>query len=707
MIALHAIEASMRLPSYVVPGYDKTFPETIILQEGYETGPVGWTASANAGTPVRSTDYVNTGSGSLTYSSTVVAQFGNISKTFAGFSLGRSYTVSVWVRAQDGITAPIDVQLLTAGYGGVAFPATTAFQKLSLTFTATSPTLTLFYSTRNFGFTGPSSYWDDLTITQNAYTIPVPPVEIPSSSTPITLTPEEATFTLDEEWSPFAIGRLKIANADLAELEAIDPRAATRMTVTLSQSRRSSSTMDDFNAYMIAKYGPAPTMDEFNTEYAGDSMNAFNAEWSYALDPGAPVDSPATYITLDLGIRNRSIDYRTGSVVFELASDEALLQDLRRVSSLPLAPASNTVRDCVNLALDSIGASISGGSLEAPAVTKYINGFELATSTDDWAPGTGVSVSNSGAQAQAGARSLSATFTAVAAPAARMTRTMDFEIGKTHSIQGWFLWTGAGTRSIGFETVIGGSTYNSGYSTLTSGVWKYIGYQLGNVPATTGTVSIIDGTTGVVGGSIFMDTLSLIRSAYSYTPGTANVAAGAALWMPGDTAWDYITPILQTDGLVLWCDETRAWHLAQSNSYSRGATAISDTTNAVEMEYTVDRNDESWFDAAIVVYSWTDSAGASLTAYDTYALPNATKAQRFEYATVYPGAGAAQYLVERAVRRGKAYTAVAVSDYDAYPGDTLTIAQTNRGTKKGHLRSVEWNFPTHEMRVETRGMEDA
>jgi hypothetical protein len=704
--SFHTISATMYAPSYVVPGYDKAFPDTVIHSEGYETGPVGWAGTINAGTPVRSTEYQHTGVGSLTYNSTVVGQFGNIAKTFT-VTTGRSYTVSVWVRAQDGITAPIDVQLLTTGYGGVAFPATTQWQRLSITLTATSPDLTIFYSTRNFGFTGPSSYWDDLTIQQNAYTVPVPPVEIPSSSTPLTLTPETASFSLDEEWSPFVVGKLMIANTDLAALEAIDPRSASRMTVTLSENARFSSSMDDFNAYMVGKYGPTPTMDNFNTEYAGMTMNVFNAKWSYALAPGTAVDAPATYITLDLGIRSRAIDYGTGRVIFDLASDEALLQDLRRVSSLPLAPPSNTVRDCVNLALDSIGASIGGGALQTPAVTKYSNGFELATSTDGWVGATGVTVTNSGAQAQTGSRSLSGTFTTAAAAGNRMTRTMDFEIGKTHSLQGWFLWTGTGTRNIGIEVSFGGTTYNSGFSTLTSGVWKYVGYQLGNVPAATGTVSIVDGTAGVIGGSFYVDTLSLIRSAYSYTPGTATVAAGAALWQPGDTAWEYITPILQTDGLVLWCDELRTWHLTQSGSYTRGSTALSDTTNAKEIEYTVDRNDDDWFDAAIVIYSWTDGTGASLTAYDNYALPNATKAKRFTYNTVYPGAGAARYLVERAIRRGKAYMAKAVSDYDAYPGDALTLTQTNKAVQKGFVRSVEWAFPAHEMRIETRGMEDA
>lgn len=93
-----------------------------------------------------------------------------------------------------------------------------------------------------------------------------------------------------------------------------------------------------------------------------------------------------------------------------------------------------------------------------------------------------------------------------------------------------------------------------------------------------------------------------------------------------------------------------------------------------------------------------------MTAYDIASNPGYTKVLALNYATAYPGPGAASVVLARALGFGEVQTITAISDYTAEPGmaDTITIADLETAT--GIVSAVTWDFPADEMTVKSRGL---
>lgn len=186
--------------------------------------------------------------------------------------------------------------------------------------------------------------------------------------------------------------------------------------------------------------------------------------------------------------------------------------------------------------------------------------------------------------------------------------------------------------------------------------------------------------------------------------GTADgtVEASGAEWQPGQTAWDYLRPIVDKAGLRLWCDEHRNWHLANPADGSTGGLTIS-ADRATKAEDTITR-DEGWSDAVVIKYQWRDAAGSDQTAYDTATLPGYSKVRAITLDRPYPGAGAAQAILSRATGRGRVQALEAVSDYGATPGMAFTATLPDTPIQTGLLSAVTWRVPDDEMRISTRDL---
>lgn len=167
------------------------------------------------------------------------------------------------------------------------------------------------------------------------------------------LSPIEASVTMDESWAPFIQGSLTCWAADAETLALLDPRLDTRVTLTLKQSFGVIQTVAQFNAEWAGK-----TIADFNTAWAGKTFKDFNRAHTSAWNlTGFRAPSE---ITLDVTMRSRAVDHAAGTVTFEVASDEALLQDFALVSDTTEGTGGTSVLTAVNYALAKIGATVTG-----------------------------------------------------------------------------------------------------------------------------------------------------------------------------------------------------------------------------------------------------------------------------------------------------------------------------------------------------------
>lgn len=189
-------------------------------------------------------------------------------------------------------------------------------------------------------------------------------------------------------------------------------------------------------------------------------------------------------------------------------------------------------------------------------------------------------------------------------------------------------------------------------------------------------------------------------------PGTADgvVNADASTWTPGDTAWQYVTPLVEQAGLRLWCDEQRRWYLQVSGTAAPGQLTLAVARTVTQATDDITR-DGDWYDAVVVVYTWTDAANVQRTQYDVASVPGFSKVKTLTREnTPYPGPGAAQQVLNRRIGVGRQQTVSAVSDYTATPTQALSLALPDADTQTGFLSAVTWRLPAAEMDVKSRGL---
>lgn len=176
----------------------------------------------------------------------------------------------------------------------------------------------------------------------------------------------------------------------------------------------------------------------------------------------------------------------------------------------------------------------------------------------------------------------------------------------------------------------------------------------------------------------------------------------AAIWPPGQTAWDYLTPLLQEAALKLYCDENRLWHLVEDTFTQPGLVELWGVETITGLDDVVDRDAGLWYDAVVIKYSWLDELGVTIVAYDTAQVDGFSKVRLIEYETVFPGAGAAQRILNRALARGRELQLTAVSNYAVQPSTLTSIYVTGYDYGPLFTKSVSWNYPGDTMTITTR-----
>lgn len=179
------------------------------------------------------------------------------------------------------------------------------------------------------------------------------------------------------------------------------------------------------------------------------------------------------------------------------------------------------------------------------------------------------------------------------------------------------------------------------------------------------------------------------------------------IWKPGVSAWEFLSPLVTSAGMKLFCDELRVWRLIVPSDYSvPGLVSLSGAHNIAEGTDTITRNDPEVFATGVVVkYTWGDATNTVHVAYDVAGTPD--KVYLVEYAQAYPGPGAAQAILARRNGSGRTQDVTAIVAWPTTPGQEASISLPGSPLQHGSVSSVQ--FPLGDeplMSVGTRGLID-
>lgn len=410
----------------------------------------------------------------------------------------------------------------------------------------------------------------------------------------------------------------------------------------------------------------------------------------------------------DLHVRDMNVDHSEGTVSLVLASDEALLSDYAPLTDVDLYEMAGDLKALTAAVIGTtfgVTPEISGPTVDRTPywdATNYAQNPSFETNTDRW------EVVGAG-----GARDT--TWHAVGAASLRITanrpdsyaRTIDAELGvlragTVYTVSADFHIAGAlpgetNPRTRRIVAFVKAPSLGPNYV-------EYASEALPNTPNATGRRAVTfripeDATEAFVrfynghpSGSIWIDAVSVTADS-RHTPyfdrtwppspgyvyfananGTSQRHAvvdgpspDAFLWQAGQSAMDFLHPLVQSVGLRLVCDELRRWSLRSETFSAPGTLTLRHGVNLIEERQGISRDAGFWFDAAVRKYSWKDPVtGAQLERVDAFAaITPHTRLSLIELTTPYPGPGRAEYAVRRAQGVGREVTVSTVAQWDA------------------------------------------
>ena len=171
-------------------------------------------------------------------------------------------------------------------------------------------------------------------------------------------------------------------------------------------------------------------------------------------------------------------------------------------------------------------------------------------------------------------------------------------------------------------------------------------------------------------------------------------------WRVGQSALEFLAPLVRVAGLRLVCNEKREWTLRDADYTASGSIAIRYGVNMTEGSDTIRRSDDRWFDAAATIY--TDPITRVQTT-DTFALTTPhTKLVTFERNVPFPGVGFSEYAVRFAQDRGREVTASAIADWRAEADQESVFVLSGAPIQTGKSNSVTFDLDSDEMTVNSR-----
>ena len=522
-------------------------------------------------------------------------------RTVTGLTVGRSYTLRAWAgRSNQNKTARVGVTGVGVGSTVSGWVASTPeWKECVYTFTATATSHELYleglYSGGGTGVVSPDA-WDDVTLTQDAWT-----EHVPDELETISVNVSGGNVVLDAGSVPYATATLDIPLVDPELIELVDPRDGVRVVLTAGD------------------------------DYVGSARE------------------------FDLALRSRTADHEGKTIRLDLASDEALLMDYAPLTQDVGAFArQDSLRDVIDYVLDAVtpGAELAAGAADADVTVNYVRNPTAAENLDFWyhstnsaAPvriasggpdgGPYVFLSQTGAGEWRGGQLLDDVPVVTGDVLEfefdlRTHRDVDFVL----EVQASGTWSGSGT----IQKRGAGWSRHRGTITIAGGaVMDRLQFYAPSSSA----------------GSWDIANVRLIHS-------TIERAPELLTWDPGVSGWDFLTAIAASVGLRLFCDEQRVWRLIEPAAYSVPGVIAVTVANATEGTDTVGRNDPTVYCTGVVArYRWKDSSGNQREQLDTAGVPGQVLVWDFPRPYPGPGAAAAMLARRVGAGRVQDVTALA------------------------------------------------
>lgn len=474
-----------------------------------------------------------------------------------------------------------------------------------------------------------------------------------------------------------------------------------------------------------------------------------------ALDPrqGARVTltaaSGGTERTFNLGCRDRRVNYGQGTVTLNLASDEAMLADHAPLTDdeAPLALAGS-LRAVVGYVLGrAVGATLAAAPATDRDATPYYRAVNRvlnprANETWGYVAGNNTRAVGYGTNTPRDAPGY-VTWTSEAAGDAGLLIWVDNQVtgGDTLTARAWMRAGDAGRpmRLLLRWRDGEGNTIREDVATSSPPVapdWAEVTVT-GRAPAGSAIVSLVAVGQASSGSQTFaIDYVSLTEGRillgehhgslaptehYRYEwAGDINRSVSirtpypeydrdpeSLVWRAGQTAMEFLTPLLQAHGLRLVCDESRVWTLRDEDYRADGRLALRTGVNVVDADESVSRDAGLWFDARVTRYTWTDRDGIPQERVDAYGLPGYTRVSVLEVNAPWPGVGRSEYAVRRAAGVGREVTVEAVSVWDTLPEQLTVLTLPDAPDMVGTVASVDYDLATDRMTITARAQEVA
>ena len=462
--------------------------------------------------------------------------------------------------------------------------------------------------------------------------------------------------------------------------------------------------------------------------------------------------------TFDLGLRDRTVDYRTKTVDLTLATDEAMLTDYASLVVDTGARSHQTsLVGVVNYVLAKIGASLEPGAPDSDVTARWeLTNLVLNPSYEVDAVGAATLVNSSGLISTPlvspapirGTKTLRATSTAAGnsswfvagydvgsagvkalrvQPGLRYQYSLHLLSATTgRSAFPFISWRDANGVQVGPNIsgtpITDSNTHFTTYemSAVAPRGAEYAGLGIQVNGNTAGQFHYVDGV-------MFYEADELVEyfdgdqgdDFYTYSwDGTAHASSSTRVplegterdptlftWNPGVTAWDFLEPFTSAAGLRLFCDERRDWRLITPEEYEVPGLVNVTPTNASEGKDSISREDAEVFATGVVVqYDWTDYVGIPRVAWDSAGTPE--KVFLVRYARAYPGAGAAAAILKRRNGTGRTQDVEAIAQWDATPGMDSRVSLPDAPLQGGKVTLLRWDFEFPVMRVGSAGLTD-
>lgn len=176
-------------------------------------------------------------------------------------------------------------------------------------------------------------------------------------------------------------------------------------------------------------------------------------------------------------------------------------------------------------------------------------------------------------------------------------------------------------------------------------------------------------------------------------------------WEAGQTAWDFLEPLVASAGFRLFCDENRKWWLIDPTSFTVPGRFSARPDNAVEGTDTMDADDdETGITGVVAVFKWTDPDGSSRIQKDTAGTAGKVKVLEFE--RQYPGPGVAAAHLSKISGQGRTQDVTTATDYSVRPGQEIQIDLPGTAAQLGTIVRARFELTNGLMQLGSAGLRE-